>query len=226
MGWHASRDGAVRGHLTPRSQVRVLLGALGKEAANAGLQCCGFYDDIVLLDSSAGARVETARSLGARRRLRLRLLPLALALLLGHALARGLRSRRHPESALAPARRPARAGGRAQALAAGAAGRRSGPLRQGLRNASSRPPSASWERSCSGRPARTSPTTAFTCPRSANGSSRSSRPARTSSPSSARRPHPGKPQGPDRAADPGARPCVQLNHWLRRPSRSLVAYVA
>ena len=65
-------------------------------------QSPGFYDDLLLIDSTpvecARSR-ETVKRSAARRRRGLRLLPLALPLLLGLPAARDLRPRRHPESA-------------------------------------------------------------------------------------------------------------------------------
>ena len=64
----------------------------------------GFYDDLLLIDSTpvecARSR-ETVKRSQLRRRRGLRLLPLALPLLLGLPAARDLRPRRHPESAAA-----------------------------------------------------------------------------------------------------------------------------
>ena len=99
--------------------------------------------------------------------------------------------------------------------------------RQGLRRARASPPrsASSTPRSCARR-ARTSPAAASTSRRSASGSSRSSGPARTSSPWSATAPAPC-------TTCAFASPCAswpgrmhRLNHRLGRPSRALVDYVA
>ena len=158
-------------------------------------QSPGFHDDLLLIDSTP---VECARSVETTRRSAL-----------GDAADYGCCAshsrffwgfRLHglfaPDGTPGPSRSPlpsatsARSGSscceRAEQGRRGDRHRRQGLRRAGVRRSGRR---ARAPRS-SGRPARTSPTTAFTSPRSASGSSRSSGPARTSSPSSATAPAP------------------------------------
>ena len=176
--------------------------------------------------SSAGAR---ARPQGAPRweMRRLRLLSLALALLLGHAPAPGLRARRDTASGHPGRRRPPRARGRARSARANAQRWGGRGLRQGLRRARVRPlgrgdgrsgPAPSPPRRARGRAAPVVHPPAdrvgfWTC-----------KDVLTLERHGARTLANLRVRVATRLLCLAA--CISLNHQLGRPSRSLVAYVA
>ena len=195
-------------------------------------QSPGFYDDLLLIDSTpvecARSR-ETVKRSAARRRRRLRLLPLATpATSGGSGCTRSSRRTAPPErSQLASPKtderevglelldRARRHGGETLLGDKGYAGREFA-AKVSERDATIVRPAA-----------KTSPATGRTSRRSANASRASSGPAKTSSPSNATAPAP----SPASANASSHRFCclaaaITLNHQLGRPSRALVNYCA
>ena len=194
-------------------------------------QSPGASDDLLLLDSTP---VECGRSLDTARRSHLAEIggygysQEPLALVLGHATASGLRTRRHPASGRAGRRRPARTRDRAQTAATSAPRRRNDRLRQGLRRPRvRRKPSPGSAPRSSVRPARTSPTRAihlapirqriesvfFTC-----------KDLLTLERHGARTPRNLYARIATRLLALAA--CISLNHQLGRPSRAIADYTA
>ena len=106
-------------------------------------QSPGFYDDLLLIDSTpvecARSR-ETVKRSAARRRRGLRVLRQSFPLLLGFPVARDLRARRHSQSARAGLAQARRTRDRAQAARPLPPPRQSDPdRRQGLRRSASSP---------------------------------------------------------------------------------------
>ncbi len=194
-------------------------------------QSPGYHDDLLLIDSTP---VECARSRETVKRSQLadaaelRVLRVALPLLLGLPAPRDLRPGWHPTRARVGLAQARRARGRTRtARPLPTPRRRDTARRQGLRRPRVRPRRRRPRRDDRATPPkRRTQTGDPTSPRSGNGSSRSSRPAKTCSPSNATAPAPSTASKTASSNVLCLAACIALNHKLGRPSRALVDYVA
>ena len=195
-------------------------------------QSPGYHDDLLLIDSTpvecARSR-ETVKRSAARRRCRLRLLRVATPATSG---ASGCTRSSPPTAPHERSRSPrpnatsARSDSNCSPAATATAAKHCSATRATPAASSPKPSATSTPRSC-GPAAKTNPDTDPTSRRSGNGSSRSSGPAKTCSPSNATAPAPShglKERILQRFLSLAA--CIALNHQLGRPSRALVDYVA